>query len=141
MKKLILSIIGIMFAFSMISAGEMYYITSVNGVAKVTEQKAIVLNPLDGMKGVSLAAIEKMGITMVKFVFEPGAKFPLHTGPEQWIGYSVSGNVLSNIGTKNTVDTTRIIKPGDTTVFEGNTYHAWEVIGKEPWVSIWFRKL
>ncbi len=141
MKKLILSIIGIMFAFSMISAGEMYYITPVNGVAKVTDQKTIKLGPIDGLPGVTVAAIEKMGLTMVKYSFAPGAKLGLHTGPEQWIGYTVSGSVLSELGTKDTVDTTRIIKPGDTTIWEGGTYHSWEVIGKEPWVSVWFRKL
>jgi quercetin dioxygenase-like cupin family protein len=140
MKQIILLLTSFLLFATVSYAGEMFYITPQNGVAKVTEKAPFNEALMSGSKDIKLAALSKMGLSFIKFVWEPGAQMGLHTGPEQWIGYTVSGSAKCALGTADNVDSTMVVKGGDVTVWEGNTYHGWVVTSNEPWVSVWFKK-
>ena len=141
MKKVIFLVICFLLVTSMAHAGDAYYITAPDGVAKVAEKTPFNLAANPDRKGIDAAILQKLGYLVVYFIWQPGTTYEVHAGDTEWIGFTFSGSVKSTLGDKNLkVHSSHILKAGDITIWEPNTYHGWEVIGDEPWVSIWFHK-
>jgi quercetin dioxygenase-like cupin family protein len=80
-----------------------------------------------GQFGWSMQMLMDAGVDFFIFSVVPGAKFPMHDSPEEWLGYVISGNGELTLGGKDKKVTSTVkFSKGDYIVFKPNTMHGWK---------------
>jgi quercetin dioxygenase-like cupin family protein len=76
--------------------------------------------------GIRRQVLDSERQTLVRYVYEPGARFPVHSHPEEQITVVVSGRI------RFTVDGASVeLGAGEAAVIPGDVPHGAEVIGAE----------
>ena len=87
------------------------------------------LTPLDGVQRKTLIHGEKT--LMTEFKLREGSVIPLHSHPEEQIGYLISGQIEFTVGSEKTV-----CNPGDSWCFAGDKEHGAEILQDSVMVEV-----
>ena len=72
----------------------------------------------------------------------PGASFPLHNVPDEFIGIMINGEMILEVSELNgNVTDTIVCTTGDQFSLSGHVHHAWRNESKEPAMMAFTRKL
>jgi len=78
------------------------------------------------MPGVSRQTLHGKRQTMVRYVYAPGAVFPVHAHPEEQITLVIRGRIAFEVGGERVE-----LGPGEATVIPGGVAHGAAVVGAE----------